>query len=309
MSDVDVDAQEWRWRWRLSSSSSLSLSVLTLLQPLCAQLHKQTKLVLPSPQTQANTCSHTVTHTLSLHTQSHTHARWRTHARWELVARILSFVYALELFIYVCKYTLFGCVCMFECVSFFWPVCFVLFDPSLPHLLSLNLCLSLSFWLIKWLSNGEWVCWVACRLSAGQLSAALECCCYTRNISMSFTICLVYCRSSFRFLVFGFLVSFSFVAFVFIFVFFWLLLSCGRIYKCIWMVSACLSALFFPHFGWFYLIFMAFYIRIFARAFFVSEWFGAYESRTGCVCGSLWSTEGFIGWIFMYKQGNITMIL
>lgn len=168
----------------------------------------------------------TLAHTLSLHTQSHTHARWRTHARWELVARILSFVYALELFIYVCKYTLFGCVCMLECVSFFWPVCFVLFDPSLPHLLSLNLCLSLSFWLIKWLSNGEWVCWVACRLSAGQLSAALECCCYTRNISMSFTICLVYCRSSFRFLVFGFLVSFSFVAFVFIFVFvFFLLLA------------------------------------------------------------------------------------
>lgn len=135
MSDVDVDAQEWRWRWRLSSSSSsslsLSLSVLTLLQPLCAQLHKQTKLVLPSPQTQANTCSHTVTYTLSLHTQSHTLARWRTHARWELVAHILSFVYALELFIYVCKYTLFGCVCMFECVSFFWPVCFVLF-PARP---------------------------------------------------------------------------------------------------------------------------------------------------------------------------------
>lgn len=69
----------------LTSSSSLSLSVLTLLQPLCAQLHKQTKLVLPNPQTQANTCSHTVTHTLS-HTHTHTHVGVLTHAENLLLA-------------------------------------------------------------------------------------------------------------------------------------------------------------------------------------------------------------------------------
>lgn len=88
----------------------------------------------------------------------------------------------------------------------------------------------------------------------------------------------------FRFSCFFFCCFCFYFCFLFSFGFFLLLPSFGRIYKCIWMVSACLSALFFPHFGWFYLIFMAFYIRIFARAFFVSEWFEAYESRTGCVC-------------------------
>lgn len=296
MSDVDVDAQEWRWRLSSSSSLSLSLSVLTLLQPLCAQLHKQTKLVLPSPQTQANTCSHTVTYTLSLHTQSHTLARWRTHARWELVAHILSFVYALELFIYVCKYTLFGCVCMFECVSFFWPVCFVLF-PARPlncstrrsriFCLSTSASLSASGSLSGCRMVSEYVEWlVACLPANWVLLLSVVVILVTFQWALRFALFIAAVLFVFWFSVFLFHFHLL-LLFLFLFLFsfyFWLLPLCGRIYKCIWMVSACLSALFFPHFGWFYLIFMAFYIRIFARAFFVSEWFGAYESRTGCVC-------------------------
>lgn len=313
MSDVDVDAQEWRWRWRWRLS--LSLSVLTLLQPLCAQLHKQTKLVLPSAQTQANTCSHT--HTLLL-TLSHAHTL--THARWELVARILSFVYALELFIYVCKYTLFGSSAACVCLSvYLFSGQSALFCSPLPHLLSLNLWLALSFWLIKWLSNGEWVCWVACRLSAGQLSAALECCCYTRNISMSFTICLVYCRSSFCFsvLVFGFLVSFS-VRFVFVFIFvlfsfFYIgfcLFSLGFINAFEWSLLA--SLLYFSRISVDFIWFLWHFIYAFLRApfSFLNDLGLMSHGRVVSVCcGSLWSTEGFIAWIYMYKQGNMTMIL
>lgn len=176
MSDA-TRRQEWRWRWRwrrrcCSHFALNSTSKRNLFSPMHTHTHAGKRLL-----------------TLSLR---HTHTRWLTHARWELVARILSFVYALELFIHTYVNTL--CVCV-------WVFLFFCGYSAFVTLLALCLSLPLSFWLIKWLSNAEWVCcWVACRLSAGQLSAALECCCFrARNISMSFTICLVYyCRSSFR---------------------------------------------------------------------------------------------------------------
>lgn len=159
------------------------------------------------------------------------------------------------------------CVCV-------WVFLFFCGYSAFVTLLALCLSLPLSFWLIKWLSNAEWVCcWVACRLSAGQLSAALECCCFrARNISMSFTICLVYyCRSSFRFSV----LVFFFVSLI-------------NAFECsVSVLSLC--ALFFPHFAWFYLILygILFYF-FFVYLLCLFEW-----------CGDLWVTNGLFEWIIL----------
>lgn len=185
---------------------------------------------------------------------------------------------------------------MFECVSFFWPVCFVLF-PARPlncstrrsriFCLSTSASLSASGSLSGCRMVSEYVEWlVACLPANWVLHLSVVVILVTFQWALRFALFIAAVLFVFWFSVFLFHFHLL-LLFLFLFLFsfyFWLLPSCGRIYKCIWMVSACLSALFFPHFGWFYLIFMAFYIRIFARAFFVSEWFGAYESRTGCVC-------------------------
>lgn len=306
-SDADACRRRRRCRcrcWRCCTHFALnSTSKRNLFSPI----HKH-KLTL----------AHTQLLTLSHSTHSHTHSLAYSRTLRTCCSH-LSFVYALELFIYVCKYTLFGCVCMFECVSFFWPVCFVLF-PARPlncstrrsriFCLSTSASLSASGSLSGCRMVSEYVEWlVACLPANWVLLLSVVVILVTFQWALRFALFIAAVLFVFWFSVFLFHIHLL-LLFLFLFSFyFWLLPSCDRIYKCIWMVSACLSALFFPHFGWFYLIFMAFYIRIFARAFFVSEWFGAYESRTGCVWGSLWSTEGFIGWIFMYKQGNMTMIL
>lgn len=173
---------------------------------------------------------------------------------------------------------------MFECVSFFWPVCFVLF-PARPlncstrrsriFCLSTSASLSASGSLSGCRMVSEYVEWLVACLPANWvllLSVVVILVTFQWALRFALFIAAVLFVFGFRFSCFFFCCFCFYFCFLFSFGFFLLLPSFGRIYKCIWMVSVCLSALFFPHFGWFYLIFMAFYIRIFARAFFVSEW-------------------------------------
>lgn len=146
----------------------------------------------------------------------------------------------------------------------------------------LILFVSLSFWLIKWLSYVEYV---EC-LSTGQLSGALECCC-TRNISMSFTICFVYCHS-----------------FVYVILFFG---SIRNIYKCIWMARLTRCFIFRA----FRLLLFDFYgiARIILCAPFLTVNDSGLMSHGRVVDHNGVQKDLFVWYIHVYKQTSMAMKL